>query len=101
MKKYLVISLALFGLTGCDPTAKDDTYSWKLPKGLEDCTIYKLRDTKANGMNVMRCPLSQTTSNIGGKSPQHVTLIEEPLNQKEHLEYLRLKEKYDVPVSNL
>lgn len=76
MKKILAIVLAVVALSGCEPSAKEVVME-VMPKALEDCNVYEIKDRYNVTIRVMRCPNSTTSTNYttGGKSKKHHTNI--------------------------
>ena len=61
MRKQLVIIGLSLALTACQPSTSEVSADFRIPKGLEDCSFYKM---SSGGMShnivVVRCPLSST-----------------------------------------
>lgn len=63
MKKtgiLIFFPLALF-LSGCQKSTTEVTEKYELPEGLKDCSIYTLRSSSVNVLNVVRCPHSDVS----------------------------------------
>jgi len=80
--KYLAASIIALLLVGCDPEATDTTAKWPIPDGLKDCKIYRLFNSEADAITVVRCPAtptadaSTTTAYKSGKTTKTVTVVE-------------------------
>lgn len=57
--KKLVLLFALF-FVGCGKETYEITQNYNLPKGLEDCSFYYLKND-LNGITVVRCPNSSVS----------------------------------------
>lgn len=80
MKKMLIaclISMSIFGLSGCEKKSVDASNSFILPTGMEDCVIYKMNDEAGITIYAIRCPLSTTTTTMLGKVNSQVVVTEE------------------------
>jgi hypothetical protein len=80
MKKQLIAVLVLgsFLLAGCEPEEKEILFE-KIPEGLRDCKFFYLRNSNKVAMNIVRCPLSITTTSYkSGKTGVNVGTIEDP-----------------------
>lgn len=73
-----VVSITLITLVGCgNPTTIENTQEYKLPVGLEDCSIFIMRKSNLDQMTVMRCPNSNTTtSKLEGKVKRSVVVVD-------------------------
>ena len=60
--KYILILLLVIGLTSCEKETTEVSGKFQLPKGLEDCTIYRLESEGGTTIYVTRCPHSDTTT---------------------------------------
>lgn len=84
MKKLLFVSGVLFivalSLVGCSPSATEETAKFTvMPEGLKDCKIYRITPTGGDSLNVVRCPLSNTTTSYSsGKTTTSVSVTEQP-----------------------
>ena len=62
MRKQVIIALLGLAVTACQPTTSEVSADFRIPKGLEDCSFYKM---SSGGMTrnivVVRCPLSSTS----------------------------------------
>lgn len=76
MKKILITLLAVIALSGCEPSARE-VIPEVIPKELQDCRLYELKNRAGEYMKIMRCPNSTTSTNYttGGKSKTHHTDI--------------------------
>ena len=63
-------------LVGCTPKGYSTDNDYVLPEGLKDCNTYYLLNSNGVSMNVVRCPNSNVTTSLGGKHPQHTTVID-------------------------
>jgi len=80
MKKMLMIcliSISILSLSGCEKKSEDASSSFILPKGMEDCVIYKMNDDAGIIIYAIRCPLSTTTTTRLGKFSSQVVVTEE------------------------
>lgn len=77
MRKFLLLSTLL--VAGCTPSAREMTADFTvMPEGLKDCKIYRLTPQGGMGsINVVRCPLSSTTTMYSsGKTRHNTTVVE-------------------------
>lgn len=58
MKKLIIIAALL--LTGCDSYTDDLSSRYDLPKGLEDCKVYRMTPSRGKDLYIVRCPNSVT-----------------------------------------
>lgn len=63
LKQLLIISYVVL-LAACTPTTSEVSGEFKVPKGLEDCKIYKMRDSSGKPIYVVRCPNSNTSATL-------------------------------------
>lgn len=73
MNKLIATSIMLVALSGCmeiPAKAKDVSHTYALPKGMENCKVFKLVSTTGNDLYVVRCPMSTSTmeSHKSGKT---------------------------------
>lgn len=74
---WLLLTVAvLVAITGCDPTHKNISQKYKLPKPLKNCSVYKLGNTRGEDITVVHCPNSDTTTKTSGKSSKTVTIVD-------------------------
>lgn len=69
--KKIVLSLVVFVLAGCSPSAEEVAFPI-VPEGLKDCTFYHM---SAGGIDreitVARCPNSTTSTNYIEREGKH------------------------------
>lgn len=63
MHKQLIIALVGLAVAACQPSTKEVSADFRIPKGLEDCSFYEMSPSglKATVM-VVRCPQSDTAT---------------------------------------
>lgn len=59
--KILLALVAALSVVACAPKAYETTTEYTLPKGLQDCSIYRLHSPTAQNVVVVRCPQSSTS----------------------------------------
>lgn len=60
MKKIISIILVSIFLLGCEPYAKE--VNWPVvPEELKDCKFFVLQDSSGAAIQIVRCPLSDTS----------------------------------------
>lgn len=65
MKKIFALVVMVLFLSGCDAETKDYTDSYLLPKGMEDCKVYRLIPDQSRGtseITAIVCKNSSTTT---------------------------------------
>lgn len=78
IKKSMVCftTVMVFGmLAGCEKQTTENTDKYILPEGMEDCKIYTMISKNGGVLQVVRCPLSVTTTKSGKNT--NVTVIEQ------------------------
>lgn len=76
MNKLLIAVLCTFALVGCSRT-QNTTSRYELPDELSDCSVYYVKENVVNGMTVVRCPNSTTTTVYKqGEETRSVTTVE-------------------------
>ena len=61
MRKQVIIALLGLAVTACQPTTSEVSADFHIPKGLEDCSFYKMSSGGvSHNIVVVRCPLSST-----------------------------------------
>ena len=77
MNKVLLLAVGLF-LAGCTPGYSDLSQSYPvIPDDLKDCKFSQLSSTRGSYMNVVRCPLSVTSTTYKvGKSTATTIVID-------------------------
>ncbi len=60
MKELALIAALL--LAGCDAYTDDVSDRYQLPKGLQDCEVYRMTASRGKDLYVIRCPNSTTTT---------------------------------------
>ena len=75
-KTFTVLACAAL-LSACNPSYSNKSGDYLLPPELSDCKVFRLIDSKANVMRVLRCPNSITSvSYASGKSQSHVVTMD-------------------------
>lgn len=72
MKLFIAMCM-LVVLSGCTP----ETYSTSgfiMPREMEDCTLYKMRNGSGTVLYVVHCPHADTTTTLAGKHPSRATV---------------------------
>ena len=83
MKRILLLSVVAL-LAACDPYVKQYTSQVTLPDDLKDCKFYTVKPERDGPtLNVVRCPLSETTVLPSQKSPTATATIEAPVPNAE------------------
>ena len=80
MKKVFIAVLAAIGLVACQPSSRELSYDFRLPKELNHCEIHKLSNGKMTVLYVVHCPNATTTTSFdaNGKGHYvHTTLVSE------------------------
>ena len=75
MKKLILLVAVLF-LTACEPSTSEQTGKYKLPKALEDCSIFELGSGDGALITAMRCPNSTTSATTQGKRKKRVVVVD-------------------------
>ena len=69
MKKLVVVLLGALALAGCkNDFSKEISHDFEMPRGLEGCKVYHLEGDDYRDLKVVRCPLSETTTQETYKS---------------------------------
>lgn len=79
MKKLLMVVAAAIMLAGCDPSTKDVSGSFEIPKELKDkgCVMYRMENEYAKALYVLYCPNASTTTQTQEKHPINTSTIVE------------------------
>lgn len=79
MKKLLLVVSAAIMLAGCDPSTKDVSGSFEIPKDLKDkgCVMYRMKNEYAEALYVLYCPNASTTVRTQAKHPMNTSTIVE------------------------
>jgi hypothetical protein len=72
--KFLAVILLAMSAVACTPNYQDDTGKYSvLPAELKDCKFYYVGGSDGSRITVVRCPNSETTTQMGTKS-KHTTV---------------------------
>jgi hypothetical protein len=74
--KAFVAGLLVLVTAACTPTYTERSGNFNLPKELQDCQVFSLRESTGNLYTVFRCPNSDTTVRYGGKHKKTISVIE-------------------------
>jgi hypothetical protein len=78
MRRIIIPLAAVILLTACDPGVKKIDVSIELPEALKDCTFHSVKVNKdAPTLNVVRCPLSTTSTTYASGKTQVTTVVSE------------------------
>lgn len=77
MKKFVYIAIALF-LSSYSSETIDVSRKYDIPKDLNDCSFYLMRNDEGGSITVVRCPNSSTSTKTSGKYPKTVSTVEAP-----------------------
>lgn len=73
MKKLFIV-LAVLALSACDASTKEKTNDFIMPKGMEDCQVYRMSDGNTT-MNVVVCKGATTSTNYRVGKNIHGTTV--------------------------
>lgn len=68
--RKLSVIIAVVALSACQPSTKESTQRFEMPKELADCKIFTMSDSIGSMVRVVRCPAMETitTCHKRGKS---------------------------------
>lgn len=77
MKKFVFIALSLL-FSSCSSETLDISRKYDIPKDLNDCSFYLMRNNEGGAITVVRCPNSSTSTTTSGKYSRTVSTVEVP-----------------------
>lgn len=70
MLKILGVVIVGAMMVGCTPTTTEVSANFIMPRGLEDCQLYRMNNSDGTFIYVMRCP-TVTSTTRAGKNPTY------------------------------
>lgn len=74
MNKLIIAALMLGTLSGCmETTTSDISNDYIMPRGMEDCQVFKMKSSTERDIFVVRCPTTTSTMETHKEGKTSVT----------------------------